>query len=287
MRRQLSWWPGMAAILLSLTSSPAAGQTGVLTGRVVDAATAQPITGAQIQIVSGPASGEGTLTNESGQFRFQVPAGTYSLTVHYVGSRTQRVDGVQVSTGQTREVTVALESDAFALDEIVVTGSKKAERKTEAPVTMAVVSGQEVQETPSTTPAGHLYETPGTDIMQTGLQATNVVVRGFNNIFSGALYALTDHRIAGVPSLRVNFLHFVPSTDDDIERIEVALGPGSALYGPNTQNGVLHILTKSPLSNPATVVSVAGGEREVFKGMFRTSHVFNDQFGIKFSGQLL
>ena len=83
--------------------------------------------------------------------------------------------------------------------------------------------------------------TPGVDIITQGVQSTNVVVRGFNNIFSGALYTLTDNRMAGVPSLRVNVMHFVPTTDEDLQRMEVVLGPGSALYGPNTANGVLHL----------------------------------------------
>ena len=30
-------------------------------------------------------------------------------------------------------------------------------------------------------------------------------------------------------------------SDDDLQRIEVVLGPGSALYGPNTANGVVHM----------------------------------------------
>src|SRR5690606_9093957 len=115
----------------------------------------------------------------------------------------------------------------------------------------------------------------------------NIVLRGFNNVFSGALYMLSDHRIAGVPSLRVNFPHFIPSTNDDIERIEVVLGPGSALYGPGTSNGVMHILTKSPLTTQETSVSLTGGERSLLHGTFRTSQLVSENFGIKLSGQYL
>jgi outer membrane receptor for ferrienterochelin and colicins len=45
----------------------------------------------------------------------------------------------------------------------------------------------------------------------------------------------------------VNLLHTIPATNEDIERVEVVLGPGAALYGPNTANGILHMITKSPL----------------------------------------
>jgi iron complex outermembrane receptor protein len=133
----------------------------------------------------------------------------------------------------------------------------------------------------------HVRAAPAIDVIESGVQSRNVVARGFNNIFSGALLTLTDHRIAGVPSLRVNFLQFVPQTDDDIGRMEVVLGPASALYGPNTANGVLHILTKSPFDNPGTTVALAGGERDLFHGTFRTSHALSDRFGIKVSGQYM
>ncbi|MFC1662527.1 TonB-dependent receptor plug domain-containing protein, partial [Gemmatimonadota bacterium] len=71
--------------------------------------------------------------------------------------------------------------------------------------------------------------------------------------------------------------------------MEVVLGPGSALYGPNTANGVLHILTRSPLdpTSTGTTVSLAGGERSVFQGQFRTSFLVNRNLGVKLSGQYL
>ena len=277
----------LLVLALAAFAAPCLAQTGTISGTITDVETGQPVPAAQIQVVSGPAPDAGVLASESGAFRLAVPAGTYSLLVQSVGYRTQRLDGITVDAGETETLDVALESEVLALNAVVVTASRKEEKKTDAPATVAVVSGQEVRETPGTSVASHLYETPGTDIMQTGVQSTNVVVRGFNNVFSGALHALTDNRIAGVPSLRVNLLHFIPSMDDDIERMEVVLGPGSALYGPNTQNGVLHIITRSPLTSQGTVVSVAGGEQDVFKGMFRTAHLLSDDFGVKLSAQFL
>ncbi|HET9982008.1 MAG TPA: TonB-dependent receptor, partial [Longimicrobiales bacterium] len=69
------------------------------------------------------------------------------------------------------------------------------------------------------------------------------------------------------------------------ERMEVVLGPGSALYGPNTADGVIHIITKSPLDRQGTSVSVGGGTQSVFQTTFRTAQKVSDNFGIKVSGQ--
>ena len=82
------------------------------------------------------------------------------------------------------------------------------------------------------------------DISQGGLVQSNVVGRGFNNIFSGATLMLIDNRFAAVPSLRVNVPAFFPAANEDIENIEFVLGPGAALYGPNSAKGVLAITTQ-------------------------------------------
>lgn len=173
------------------------------------------------------------------------------------------------------------------LDPIVVSASKRAEKAINAPARVEVVGERAIDERPAVSAAEHLRSVPGVDVASTGIQSANVVARGFNNIFSGSLHALTDNRIAGVPSLRVNLLHFVPSNNEDLQRMEVVLGPGAALYGPNTANGILHMITRSPLDYQGTTVALGGGDRDVLQGSFRTAHAFGESFGVKLSGQYL
>lgn len=275
------------ATLLLLFAHPLAAQQGTLTGRVTDVETGQPVPTAQVQVLGGGQS-TGGLTNESGLFRFQLPAGSYSLVVEEVGHRPARFDGIRVSAGETTSYDIELTSMALALDEINITVSRgTGEKATESPATVHNISSIEISERPVTATVDHLKTAPGVDIISHGLQASNVVVRGFNNIFSGALHMLSDHRLAGVPSLRVNLMHFIPSNEQDIERIEVVLGPGSALYGPNTANGVVHILTKSPLDDQGTTLMLGGGTRDVFSGSFRSAFLVNEDLGLKISGDYL
>ncbi|HEX8275978.1 MAG TPA: TonB-dependent receptor [Longimicrobiaceae bacterium] len=189
---------------------------------------------------------------------------------------------VPAAGAQERQDTAQVE-----LDPIVVSASKRPEKALNAPARVEVVGERAIDERPAVSATEHLRSVPGIDIASTGLQSANVVARGFNNIFSGSLHALTDNRIAGVPSLRVNLLHFVPSNNEDLQRMEVVLGPGAALYGPNTANGILHIITRSPLDYQGTTLTAAGGERDVFQGTFRTAHLLGESFGVKVSGQYL
>jgi outer membrane receptor for ferrienterochelin and colicins len=297
-----------AALVLSLcaAASLAAQQTGTLSGRVTDAESGTPIATVDVQ-VRGPggqvvASGQ---SDQEGNFRIaNVPAGRYALVFSHI-TYEQRREDVRVAAGETAAASARLSLRPLALGSIIVTGSKVSEKALAAPSSNSKVNNIEIQEKAAVTPVEHVRSLPGIDYIQTGVQGVNVVARGFNNIFSGALHTLTDYRIAGVPSLRVNFMHFIPQTDDDFDRIEVVLGPASALYGPNTSSGVLHFLTKSPLDEQGTRISLTGGlhtgrpadnvlpgvafenepGRNLFQATFRTAQKLSETFGIKLSGQ--
>src|SRR5690606_1875745 len=120
-----------------------------------------------------------------------------------------------------------------------------------------------------------------------GLVQSNVVTRGFNNAFSGALLTLIDYRFASVPSLRVNVPFLFSTPNEDVERVEVLLGPAAALYGPNSANGVLRVITKSPFESQGTTVTLDAGERSVVRGALRHAGTFTPTLGYKISGEYM
>ncbi|MEJ2540974.1 MAG: TonB-dependent receptor [Gemmatimonadota bacterium] len=287
---------GLFALGVALMAAPAHAQTGTVTGQVIDAETRQPVQGAQIQVLRGGAGADGTLSDAQGRFRLQLPVGTYVFVIEYLGYTPQRLDqggGVEVRAGETTEITVELVSTALQLAGLEVTTRRSgdATKATESPNHVVIVSDEAIQRRAAVTPVDHVKALPGVDVSQTGIGSSNVVTRGFNNVFSGALLVLTDNRIAGVPSLRVNAPNMIPANDFDTERIEVLLGPAAALYGPNSASGVMHIITASPIDRTGTKVRLSGGERSVFMGQFRTAFNFGPQgeetFGFKVSGQYM
>src|SRR5690606_7741790 len=228
-----------------------------------------------------------TFTTAEGRYALVVPAGTYDVSVESVGYEVQRSAGITVAAGATARRDIAMQVRPFQLNPVSATASVTTQQAVNAPAHVEVITARDIEARPALTPTDYLRATPGVDVITQGVQSTNVVARGFNNIFSGALLTLTDNRLAGVPSLRVNVLHFVPSTSEDIQRMEVVLGPAAALYGPNTASGVLHMITKSPLIQPGTTGSLATGERGVLQHTLRTGHRLNDRIGVKVSGSYL
>ena len=272
------------ALAISLPAGAANAQQGTISGRVTDAETGEPLAGVSVE-ATGQGGPQGS--NEDGRFSLTVSAGTYSLVVKLIGYETTRVDGVSVPAGGSTEVDISLRSQALVLNPVVVTASRRQEKALDAPASIATVSAEEVERIAATTVADHVTALPGIDRAQTGLAQSTVVARGFNNVFSGTLLTIIDNRYARVPSLRFNAYSMFPTTDLDIDRIEVSLGPGAALYGPNAASGVMHLITSSPLDEQGSTVSLAGGERSLFHGQFRTAHAPTDNFGLKISGQYM
>ena len=271
---------------LVLWAGVAFGAEGTLSGVVVGP-EGETIPGANVVLVSDllPGGKIGTATDEDGRFHLEgLPVGEYQLSVTHIGYRTLMREGVGIVAGE-QELLLTLETGIIFLDQNVVSASRRQEKVLEAPASVAIVEAAEIRNRPALSVAEHIRDLPGVDFSQTGLAQSNVVVRGFNNVFSGALLTLTDNRIARVPSLRLNAYNFIPVTNDDIERIEVVLGPGSALYGPNSASGVMHIITRSPFTSAGTNVNLGLGERSVRKVGMRHAGAASDRLGYKVSAQ--
>jgi outer membrane receptor for ferrienterochelin and colicins len=274
------------AILAVLLAPRGAAAQGTVTGRVLDAETGQPIADVNVELISGGRQRVASATTDA-DGRFQIagaPAGSYSLVVSRLGYEIRRIDAIAVTGASIDVGTVSLVSRALRMNPIVVTPSRVEEKALKAPASTWVVDQRDIEARPATTAVDHVRDVPGVDVASSGLTQNTVVTRGFDNVFSGAMLVLTDNRWASVPSLRFNAYNLIPATDEDIERIELALGPGSALYGPNVSQGVMHILTKSPLDYPGSTLTGIVGEREVVQASGRHAGRVGERFGYKISG---
>jgi outer membrane receptor for ferrienterochelin and colicins len=257
---------------------------------VRNAATGAPVPNARIEVVSIVGQTlAGTLSDPQGRYRIlNMAPGTYELVARMYGYDPQRVSDVSITAGSVATVTFELTERPIELDAVQVSGSRRTEKATQAPARVSVVGSEQIEDMPALTIIDHVRTVPGVDISRSGLVQQNVVTRGFNNVFSTALMMITDHRHASVPSLRINAPYMIPASDDDIEQIEVVVGPAAALYGPNSANGVLHAITKSPFTSGGTSVSLAGGERSLLQGGFRHAGVAaEERVGYRISGQYL
>ncbi|MFL5613410.1 MAG: TonB-dependent receptor plug domain-containing protein [Gemmatimonadaceae bacterium] len=261
---------GLALMTLQLTgvvgaANACAQDTTIVHGRIIDARTRHALVGVLMEITessSSEVSLASTLTTANGRFVLRAAANAHQLRATLLGYKQAGValSGATVA-GNSAEIELALEPLGTLLDPIVVSVSRAEQRASAAPATVTVVEAARIEEEATVTPVEHTRDAPGVDIATAGIIQSHIVTRGFNGVFSGALLVLTDYRFDMVPSLRVNTPWLIPTTNNDIDRIEVVLGPAAALYGPNAAAGVLHIFTKSPFDSPGTTVSATGISR--------------------------
>lgn len=211
-------------------------------------------------------------------------AGIYTITAALPNYADVIMADIALADDETKAIELALSSEVIQLEQISTTASRRQEKVLEAPASVALVGDSEIKDRVAPSVTEHLKSVRAVDVVTAGLGASYVVVRGFNNVFSGSLLSLVDNRIASVPSLRVNSYSFIPTVSEDIEQIEVVSGPGAALYGPNSANGVMHIITRSPFTSQGTTVSIGGGERRIFMSSLRHAGVVDETIGYKFSG---
>jgi iron complex outermembrane receptor protein len=274
-------------VSLALLSVPALGraQTGTVTGTVTEGRANQPVGGARVQALSATTVVAATQSRADGTYRLTVTAGTYTIVVNRIGYQPGNAT-VTVSAGASATANVVLTERVVELNPVVTVASRTEEKALDAPASVSVIEVREIQERPAVTAADHVQGIAGVDVSKGGIAQSNIVARGFNNAFSGSILTLQDYRFAGVPSLRVNVPLMFTSTNEDIERIEVLLGPASALYGPNSSHGVLHVITKSPFTSQGTMVTVDGGNHSLFRGSARHAGLIGDKVGFKLSGEL-
>ena len=130
-----------------------------------------------------------------------------------------------------------------------MTASRRPEKLLDAPASITVLESRDIASRTALTATEHLKALPAVDIITAGLNQSRVVIRGFNDLLSGSLLSLVDYRITRIPAIRLNAFQLIPTSNDDVERIEVVSGPASALYGPNSASGVMHVITKSPFDS--------------------------------------
>ena len=282
--------PVLVLLVGLLAASPpnaSAQSTGTITGSVLDATDGQPLIGANVTLREddSPDIVDGTATNTEGTFALTgIPPGDYILSVRFVGYQQQDLP-FTLEVGESRTFNVSLRLATSSLETVVVSASRRQEKVLDAPASISVLGPEELQQGVSISTVEKLRETPGIDMAQTGIDRREVVLRGFNNAFNGSAFVLTDYRQAAVPSLAANIHSIMPNLQVDVEQVEVVRGPGSALYGPGVDSGVVHYFTKDPFDYPGTTINVSGGQRGYFGAQFRQAGVVSERFGYKVTGQ--
>ncbi|MGD1842977.1 MAG: TonB-dependent receptor [Thermonemataceae bacterium] len=235
-------------LMLWLSSAMYFVQAQTLTGEVTSA-EGKAIPFASVSLLN---TNTQTLSDQEGKYTFTLSSGTYQIVVQADGFATQ-VQTVQINK-QSITLNFTLEAATEALDEVVVTATKKEEEATQVPIAVSSLSAEKIEATRTWDLAGltalvpnYLYQGLGVGFQQ--IQS----IRGVQ-VFSENPAVATY--IDGVNNLDILANGFALT---DVARIEVLRGPQGTLFGRNAMGGVVNIITKQPTNETSGFVEVGAG----------------------------
>ncbi len=177
-------------------------------------------------------------------------------------------------------------AEEFALEEIVVTATKRATNLQDTPVTVNAFDSSTIQEAGINNAGDLANSTPSLSVnSNTSPFTARLTIRGIGT-------AQTDPALEPSVGMFVDGVYVGRSglgmSDlTDIERIEVLQGPQGTLYGKNTNAGAISITTKTPnLEEYEGYVETSIGNYDMKKITVAASGPITDTLGFRLSGNV-
>lgn len=257
---------------LWVTPEQIQAQNRTITGKVITSDNNAPLQGVRI-IAKGTKTG--TLSNNKGEFSLSIPDNVTALIFSYIGFTIKEV----ALSGQTN-LTVSLDLDVKALEEVVVTALGVERSKKSLGYAVQEVNAAEITRTNETNVVSALQgKVAGVTITGSGGSpgaGANILIRGVTSLSPGRdnqpLFIIDGIIISNLtqagnvlPSAGTNsvagsgeqFAFTNRAADvnpDDIESINILKGPAAtALYGLRAANGAVIITTKKGSGGKTTI----------------------------------
>ncbi|MDB9853383.1 TonB-dependent receptor, partial [Flavobacteriaceae bacterium] len=258
-------------------------QTKTVKGKITDGVEA--LYGVNV-IIQGTTTG--VITDDDGNFVISSENDLpWTLEISSLGFEGQTY--LVKSENQVIELSL---SSGESLDEVVISGSRKAEKAINAASAIQVIGAKEIENKSAFNSITLLDDMVGVQIDKHGANRSTVALRDNVDLFTTSTLVMLDYRALNVTGINFFDADVSNLSNIDLERVEVVMGPASALYGPGVGAGVVHYLSKDPFKHPGTTINLqAGGfnkggsfDMNMYKMDFRHA-VSNDEntFGYKFN----
>ncbi len=224
-----------------------AGTTGKIVGKVTDAATGEAIVGANVQLVG---TYLGAATDGDGTFLIlQIPPGTYTLEVSFLGYQTRKISNISVNIDLTSKVNVKLSSEVLQSDEIVEVIADKQMIRKDMTATQSVTSKDEI---------ANLPVQEFSDVVK--LQAGVVQGRDGGLHIRGGRTSEVSYMVDGVQVSDVFSGNLAVDVENSsVQELQVISGTFNAEYG-RAMSGIVNIVTRDGGSEFTGSVSAYSGD---------------------------
>jgi iron complex outermembrane recepter protein len=229
-------------LLLSVSKSSHAQNRSII-GKVEDA-NGKPIAGASV-VVKGTKTG--TTTNDAGTFILDnIKSLKIVLVVSSIGFNEK-----QVVIGSNSNISIALEENNKAVEEVIVTGVFDKRKKMEASVAISTINARQMAKIVPVSAADLLKNVPGVYVNSSLGEIRNTVYSrgvsvGSNDGASGYYYVSMQED--GLPVTNATFTNYGPDyflrSDATIGRLEAVRGGTASILGANAPGGIFNYVSR-------------------------------------------
>ena len=202
----------------------------LVSGKVFDAITKEPIQGAVIAALSIK-----TISNENGSFNLQTNSN--KIIINAVGYDAKTIDITN------KNLAISLSPSQKILDQVVVTANRTNEKRTEAPIAISIINKQTIDEAKAQRIDAVLNKVSGVYMVNLGNEQHEMSIRQPMTTKSLFLY-MEDGipiRTTGVYNHNALLEMNLPAA----KTIEVIKGPSAAMYGGEAIAGAVNIITQA------------------------------------------
>jgi len=261
----------LLALALFLTTATIFAQ-GTITGTVMDSDMNAPLPGATVLVVG---TNKGTTTDFDGKFSLNVQAASGTVQISFIGFEKKSMK-FTLTNGETKNLgNVALNTDAGALSEVVVTGIADLAKDRQTPVAVSTIRAEEIQEKLgnqefpeilSTTPSIYATKQGG------GFGDSRITIRGFDTQNSAVM-------INGIPvnDMENGAVYWSnwAGLSDVTTAIQVQRGLGSSKLAVSSVGGTINVVTRSADKAEGGMVKASVGN----DGYLKTLASYNTGLG--------
>ena len=211
-------------------------------GTITDKSTGQVLTGANVIIKE---LNFGGTSNALGKYQIEnIKSGTYTLEATFVGF-VEDSTIIHLKEGEIITHNFQLEPANIKMSSVMITATRTRRKIEDIPSRVALMSADQIETYPANNVDDALQSISNVYVNRSwGIfsKNTSVTMRGLDGT-SRTLILLNGVPLNKVSGGQIQWALIRP---EDVERIEVIKGPGSALYGMNAMGGVINVLTKTP-----------------------------------------
>ncbi len=247
-------------IVLLFTSNEFFSQNAVLSGRITEDGSKEPLFGVNIIINAEDKTEEteglqlGTTSDFDGKYSIELKPTTYFVKFNYIGFK-EITRKITLNPGEKRELNITLTQDVEIISEVVVSAGRFEQNLAEVTVSMAVMKAKTIENNNVYNMDQAINKIPGVDVNN-----EQISIRSSSGWSYGAgsrvMMLMDDLPILSGDAGDVKW-SYIPV--ENVSQVEVVKGASSVLFGSSAIGGVVNIRSAYPTDKPQTKISYFSG----------------------------